>query len=108
MTARREGRGRRQPPTGAQRSRATGLSPPPGGGEATGGCGIAAPPGGAVKTTPATPTSATFSGLTNATAYPFPVAATNSAGPGPASAASNAVTPVAPLPPPVAHLSVTP
>jgi Domain of unknown function (DUF4082)/Fibronectin type III domain/Bacterial Ig domain len=38
-------------------------------------------------------TSATVSGLTNGTAYTFTVSATNAIGTGPASAASNAVTP---------------
>ena len=39
------------------------------------------------------PTSATISGLTNGTTYTFTVTATNAIGTGPASAASNAVTP---------------
>ncbi|HEX9549301.1 MAG TPA: DUF4082 domain-containing protein, partial [Acidimicrobiales bacterium] len=38
-------------------------------------------------------TSTTFAGLTNGTSYTFTVSATNSVGTGPASAASNAVTP---------------
>jgi hypothetical protein len=41
------------------------------------------------------PTSTTVSGLTNGTAYNFTVSATNVAGPGPESAPSNTVTPVA-------------
>ena len=44
-------------------------------------------------------TSVTVSGLTNGTSYTFTVAATNGVGTGPASAASNAVTPTAPTVP---------
>ena len=45
-------------------------------------------------TPPATTTTVT--GLTNGTAYTFTVAATNAIGTGPASAASNSVTPTGP------------
>ena len=44
-------------------------------------------------------TSVTVSGLTNGTTYTFTVAATNAVGTGPASAASNAVTPTGPTVP---------
>ncbi len=51
-------------------------------------------PGGVSGSCAASPCSVT--GLTNGTAYTFTVSATNEAGEGPASAPSNAVTPVAP------------
>jgi hypothetical protein len=53
---------------------------------------VAAIPGTTTGTGTASPVTVT--GLTNGTAYTFTVTATNAAGPGPASAASNSVTPV--------------
>ena len=68
------------------------------GGSAVTGYTITAAPGGAPKTAAAGATSATFTGLTNGTAYTFAVKATNAAGAG-ASASSAPVTPS--LPPPL-------
>ncbi len=53
------------------------------------------------------PTSATVKGLTSGTSYTFTVQASNSAGTGPASAPSNAVTPTAVLAVPTIDANVT-
>jgi hypothetical protein len=60
--------------------------------------GTAAQPARTVTGSPPS-TSTTISGLTNGTAYTFTVSATNAVGTGPASAASNSVTPSAPTAP---------
>lgn len=57
---------------------------------------VTATPGGITATAANSPIVVT--GLTNGTEYTFTVKATNSAGTGPASAASNSVTPAAPVP----------
>jgi predicted outer membrane repeat protein len=63
------------------------------GGAAITGYTVTSSPGGITATGAASPI--TVNGLTNGTAYTFTVTATNSAGPGPASGASNSVTPKA-------------
>ena len=64
---------------------------------------VTASPGGLTATVDGNTHSATISGLTDATSYNFTVAASNSVGSGPGSAASNSVTPgrgaYVPLPP---------
>ncbi|WP_370586006.1 fibronectin type III domain-containing protein [Tessaracoccus sp. MC1756] len=62
-------------------------------GSAITGYTITAQPGNITKTVNGNTTTATFTGLTNGTAYTFTVQATNQIGTSPASARSNAVTP---------------
>jgi len=67
------------------------------GGVAITGYTVTSSPGGLTATGSASPLTVT--GLTNGTAYTFTVTATNSVGTGPASAASNSVTPAIPVAP---------
>jgi beta-mannanase len=69
------------------------IAPASDGGAAITGYTVTASPGGATATGASSPLTVT--GLTNGTPYTFTVKATNSAGTGPASAASNPVTPAA-------------
>jgi streptogramin lyase len=68
-------------------------TPPPNTGPAITGYTVVASPGGATVTVSSVVPAATVTGLTNGTAYTFTVAAINSVGTGPASAATSAVTP---------------
>jgi len=68
---------------------------------------VTASPGGATVTTSAGTTTASFSGLANATSYTFTVAASNVVGTSPPSPPSNAVTPIAPPRPPDAPAGVS-
>jgi hypothetical protein len=70
-------------------------APASNGGAAISGYTVTSNPGGLTGTGTASPINVT--GLTNGTAYTFTVTASNSAGTGSASAASNSVTPAAPL-----------
>jgi hypothetical protein len=67
---------------------------PANGGSAITGYTVTAAPGGATASTTGATTVA-VNGLTNGTAYTFTVVATNSVGPGPASAPSTPITPTA-------------
>ncbi|MES2845716.1 MAG: fibronectin type III domain-containing protein [Pseudomonadota bacterium] len=69
-------------------------APASSGGAAITGYTVTSSPGGLTGTGASSPV--TVPGLTNGTSYTFTVLATNSAGPGTASAASNSVTPKAP------------
>ncbi len=76
---------------------------PSDGGSPITGYTVTSSPGGFKAQVTGTPptTSIGISGLTNGTKYTFTVTATNVIGAGPASAASNQVTPTAAIPPPV-------
>lgn len=79
---------------GDSQASVTFTAPASSGGAAITGYTVTASPGGATGTGAGSPI--TVSGLTNGVAYTFTVTATNSAGTGSASAASNSVTPAAP------------
>ncbi|MHB1775904.1 MAG: fibronectin type III domain-containing protein [Acidimicrobiales bacterium] len=69
------------------------------GGSPITGYTVTSSPGAITATASGSATSATVTGLTNGTSYTFTVTATNAVGTGPASAASNAVTPAPPTAP---------
>ena len=71
-------------------------APASNGGSGLTGYTVTASPGGLTATVNGSTTTATVTGLTNGTAYTFTVSATNAIGTGPASGASNSVTPTAP------------
>ena len=84
---------------GDAKATVTWTAPASDGGAAITGYTVTSSPGGLTASAGASATSATVSGLTNGTAYTFTVTATNAVGTGPASAASNSVTPSAPTVP---------
>ena len=85
---------------GDARASVSWVAPVSDGGSDITGYMVTAAPGGATASAAATETSATVTGLANGTAYTFTVTATNGVGTGPASAASDPVTPQAGAPPP--------
>jgi hypothetical protein len=70
------------------------IAPASTGGSAISAYTITAAPGGQSVTVPAPAGTTTIKGLTNGTTYSFTVSAINAAGAGPASKASNSVTPI--------------
>jgi Fibronectin type III domain len=70
-------------------------APASNGGSAITGYTVTSTPGGVTATAAGSATSAVVSGLSNGTSYTFTVTATNAIGTGPASVASNGVTPSA-------------
>lgn len=80
-------------------------APASNGGAAITGYTVTSSPGGLTGTGASSPINVT--GLTNGTAYTFTVKATNSAGTGAASAASNSVTPSVVLPPTVGAVNAS-
>ncbi|MHB1960972.1 MAG: beta strand repeat-containing protein [Acidimicrobiales bacterium] len=78
---------------GVGQATVTWTAPSNDGGSPITGYTVTSSPGAITATASGSATSATVSGLTNGTSYTFTVTATNAVGTGPASAASNAVTP---------------